>query len=156
MTSLSARLAAAGLTLPPPPRPGGSYDPVVVDGTLAHVSGQIALRDGELVANGIVGDGVDVETAQECARVCTLNALAALAGALDDPELSRVVRVLKVTVFVASAASFIGQPAVANAASELFVAALGDAGRHARSAVGVAALPRGTPVELDAVVRVRE
>jgi enamine deaminase RidA (YjgF/YER057c/UK114 family) len=155
VTTLADRLATVGLALPPAPRPGGSYDPVVVDGTLAHVSGQIARRDGELVARGVVGDDVDVETALECARVCALNALAALAGALADPELGRVARMLKVTVFVASATGFDQQPAVANAASELLVLALGEHGRHARSAVGAAALPRGTPVELDAVVRLR-
>lgn len=153
MTTLTKRLADAGLTLPDTPRPGGLYAPVVIDGTLAHVSGQVALRDGRLVASGVVGDDLDIETAQECARVCALNMLAALAGALDDPELSRVARVLKVNVFVASTSGFCHQPAVANAASELLVLALGDAGQHARSAVGVAALPRGTPVELDAIVR---
>jgi enamine deaminase RidA (YjgF/YER057c/UK114 family) len=155
VATLADRLAACGLSLPTPPRPGGSYEPVVVDGTLAHVSGQIALRDGALVATGIVGDSVDVETGRECARVCALNALAVLAAALDDRELTRVARVLKVMVFVASAPGFDQQPAIANAGSELFVTAFGDAGRHARSAVGVSALPRGTPVELDAIVRLR-
>jgi enamine deaminase RidA (YjgF/YER057c/UK114 family) len=153
--TLADRLATRGLSLPTPPSPGGSYERVVVDGALAYVSGQIALRDGALMATGIVGDSVDVETGRECARVCALNALAALASALDDRELTRVARVLKVTVFVASAPGFDQQPAIANAASELFVTAFGNAGRHARSAVGVSALPRGTPVELDAIVRLR-
>lgn len=155
MTALHDRLVALGLTLPPPSQPGGAYDPVVIDGSLAYLSGQVALRDGALVARGTVGDGVDLETAQECARACALNLLGTLAGALDDPGLERVDRVLKLTVFVASTPDFDRHPVVANAASELLVELLGEAGRHARSAVGVAALPRTTPVEIDAVFRLR-
>lgn len=155
MTDVSDRLAALGYTLPPPPKAGGSYDSVVVDGGVAYVAGQIAARDGELLATGIVGSTIDFNQACECARACALNTLSALVATLEDPALERVRRIAKLTVFVATGPEFDQHPAVANAASELLVAVLGEAGRHARSAVGVASLPRHTPVELDAVVHLR-
>jgi enamine deaminase RidA (YjgF/YER057c/UK114 family) len=152
--TIAARLQAAGLTLPGAPRAGGSYTPVLVHDGLAHVAGQVAFRDGELIARGRLGDEIDVDTGVECARTCLVNVLAALVDALGDPELTRVSQVLKLTVFVASAPGFDQQPVVANGASELLVEVLGDRGRHARSAVGVAMLPLSTPVEIDAVVAV--
>jgi len=148
----SDRLAELGLTLPPPPPPLPAFQAYVTDGDTIYVSGQIATRDGALVASGQLGAGVDLATGQDAARACAVNLLAQLqaaAGTLD------AVRVLKLTVFVASAVGFTDQPLVANGASELITAVLGEAGAHARSAVGVAGLPLGSPVEIEAVARRR-
>lgn len=151
------RLAALGLTLPTVVAPVGSYLPAVREGNLVWTSGQLPMVDGALAQTGLVGDGPDaevsVEQAADLARTCALNALAAVAsvliGGLDD-----VRRVVKVVGFVASAPGFTAQPAVVNGASDLLVAVLGDAGRHARSAVGVAGLPLGAPVEVELAVAV--
>jgi len=147
-----ARLAALGLALPPVAAPAAAYLPAVAHGDLVVVSGQLPLRDGALLATGLVGADVTLEAAQELARVCALNALAAaaaVAGGLD--ALTRVVRV---GVFVASAAGFTAQHLVANGASDLLAAVLGPGGRHARAAVGVAALPLDAPVEVEATFAV--
>ncbi|KJE24416.1 putative translation initiation inhibitor, yjgF family [Frankia torreyi] len=152
MTSPSARLAELGLTLPPVASPAGAYLPSIRDGDLVWTAGQLPLVDGRLVATGLVGEAVDAERAAELARIAALNALAAVAaqaGGLDG-----IVRIVKLVGFVASAAGFTAQPVVLNGASELFVDVFGDAGRHARSAVGVAALPLGAPVEVEVVARV--
>lgn len=154
----SERLAALGLTLPEVVAPVGSYVPAVREGDLVWTSGQLPLVDGRLPRTGLVGDGdgaeVSVADAAEFARTCALNALAAVAalllGGLDD-----VRRVVKVVGFVASAPGFTAHPQVVNGASDLLTAVLGDAGRHARSAVGVAGLPLGTPVEVELVCAVR-
>lgn len=154
----SERLAALGLTLPEVVAPVGSYVPAVREGDLVWTSGQLPLVDGRLPRTGLVGDGdgaeVSVADAAELARTCALNALAAVAalllGGLDD-----VRRVVKVVGFVASAPGFTAHPQVVNGASDLLTAVLGDAGRHARSAVGVAGLPLGTPVEVELVCAVR-
>lgn len=154
----SERLAALGLTLPEVVAPVGSYVPAVREGDLVWTSGQLPLVDGRLPRTGLVGDGdgaeVSVADAAEFARTCALNALAAVAalllGGLDD-----VRRVVKVVGFVASAPGFTARPQVVNGASDLLTAVLGDAGRHARSAVGVAGLPLGTPVEVELVCAVR-
>jgi enamine deaminase RidA (YjgF/YER057c/UK114 family) len=114
-------------------------------------SGQLPMRDGALLATGLVGADVDTDTAHECAARCALNALAALSGVCD---LDDVVRVVKVTGFVASAPGFTAQPAVVDGASAVMLAAFGDAGRHARAAVGVASLPLGAPVEVEIVVEI--
>jgi enamine deaminase RidA (YjgF/YER057c/UK114 family) len=124
----------------------------VQSGNLLYVSGQIASAGGELVAVGVCGRDVDLGTAQRCARQCALNVITQVKAAAG--ELSRVRRVVRLTVFVASDAGFTDQHLVANGASELIGAAFGDAGPHARAAVGVAALPNGSPVEVDAVVEV--
>lgn len=147
------RLDALGLKLPEPATPKFSYVPVVVHDGVAYVSGQLPWRDGALVATGRVDDGVGMDVAREAARMCVLQALAVLQAALGD--LDRVVRVLKVTGFVASAPDFVEQPQVIDAASQLLADVFGDSGRHARSAVGVAALPRGVPVEIEFVFAVR-
>lgn len=147
------RLDALGLTLPEPVTPKFSYVPVVVHDGVAYVSGQLPWRDGALVATGRVGDVVGMDIAREAARMCVMQALAVLQSALGD--LDRVVRVLKVTGFVASAPDFVEQPQVVDAASQLLADVFGDSGRHARSAVGVAALPRGVPVEIEFVFAVR-
>lgn len=119
-------------------------------GTVLYVSGQIPRRGGELVATGIVGKDVSIETARECARCCALNVLDAIAT--QAGSLAAVARVLKVTVFVAADATFMEHPQVADEASRTLVERLGERGKHARSAVGVASLPLGVPVEIEAVV----
>lgn len=149
--TVAERLASAGLTLPEAPAPVAVYVPGVRSGSHVFTSGQLPFVDGELAATGKVGDAVDTETAAACARQCALNALAVVAAQVD---LDQVVRVVKATVFVASATDFTDQAVVANGASELLGLALGDAGRHARSAVGVAVLPMDAPVEVELVVEV--
>ncbi len=144
------RLARLGLELPAPPAAVASFQPYVRTGTTVYVSGQIATRDGQLVATGRLGDGVDVATGQEAARACALNVLAQLHEAAGG-SLDAVARLVKLTVFVASTAEFTGQPQVADGASQLLVEVLGPAGAHARSAVGVTALPLGSPVEVEAI-----
>jgi enamine deaminase RidA (YjgF/YER057c/UK114 family) len=152
MATPEERLAELGITLPAAPPPAASYVPFVRSGSLLFTAGQVAVRDGELVATGLLGDGVDVATGQSCARQCAINVLAQLQAALGD--LARVQRVVKITVFVASAPGFVEQHLVANGASELLAEVFGDAGVHARSAVGAASLPTGTPVEVEAIVEV--
>jgi len=147
------RLTRLGLSLPDPPPALFTFEPFVHSGDMVYASGQIATRDGQLVATGRVGAEVDLATGREAARVCALNVLAQLraaAGSLDNID-----RLVKITVFVASADDFTQQSQVANGASELFIDVLGPAGRHARSAVGVAALPLGTPVEIEATAILR-
>ena len=154
--SATARLAALGLALPEVATPVGTYVPAKRIGDLVHTSGQLPLVEGDLLAVGLVGQragDVTPERATECARVSALNALAAaaqVAGGLDNIE-----SVVKITGFVASAPGFTAQPAVINGASSLMVEVFGEAGRHARSAVGVAALPLGAPVEVEITVAVR-
>lgn len=150
--SIEARLRELGLTLPAPRAPAFAYVPVVVEGGLAWVSGQLPWRGEALGATGKLGAAVDLATGQDCARLCLLNGLAVLRDALGS--LDRVRRVVKLTGFVASAAGFADQPKVIDAASTLLVGILGDAGRHARSAVGVAELPRDVPVEIEFVAAV--
>ncbi|MFF3440753.1 RidA family protein [Streptosporangium sp. NPDC002721] len=147
------RLAELGLTLPEVVPPLAAYVPAVRSGDHVYTSGQLPIVDGKLVATGKVGAEVDVEDAYELARVCALNALAAVASAAGG--LSNIVRVVKVVGFVASAPGFTGQPQVVNGASDLLAAVLGEAGRHARSAVGVAVLPLDAPVEVEVIAEVR-
>ena len=147
-----ARLAELGLTLPEVVRPLAAYVPAVRTGSYVYVSGQLPMVNGELPATGKVGAEVDVAQAKALARGCALNALAAAAAAAGG--LDAITRIVKVTGFVASAPDFTDQPLVVNGASELLVEVFGDAGRHARSAVGVAALPRDTPVEVELIAEV--
>ena len=147
----AGRLAALGLVLPAVAAPVGSYVPAVRTGDLVMTSGQLPLRDGALTATGLVGADVTPEQAYDAARQCALNALAAVDSLVG---LDTVLRVVKVTGYVASAAGFTGQPAVLNGASELLTEVFGEQGRHARAAVGVAALPLGAPVEVELVVEV--
>ncbi|WP_440067810.1 RidA family protein [Streptosporangium sp. OZ121] len=147
------RLAELGLTLPEVVPPLAAYVPAVRSGDHVHTSGQLPIVDGKLVATGKVGAEVDVEDAYELARACALNALAAVAS--EAGGLSNIVRIVKVVGFVASAPGFTGQPQVVNGASDLLAAVLGDAGRHARSAVGVAVLPLDAPVEVEVIAEVR-
>ncbi len=151
--SVLGRLRDLGLELPAPPRPVANYVPVVVAGGLAFVSGQVATEGGAVLHPGRLGAEVRVEEGREAARRCALQALAALREELGGFE--RLERILQVTVFVASAPGFTEQPQVANGASDLLVDVLGEAGRHARAAVGVAELPLGAPVEVAMVASVR-
>lgn len=152
MAAPSVVLAADGLSLPEVPAAAGAYVPAVRSGSLVFTAGQLPLRDGELVAQGVVGSSVSPERARECAAQSALNALAAAADVLGS--LDRVTRVVKVVGFVASAPGFAGQAGIVDGASELLGRVFGERGRHARSAVGVAALPLGAPVEVELVLEV--
>jgi len=151
MTDPHARLAELGLELPAVTPPVAAYIPAVRSGNHVYVSGQVPMADGKLLATGKVGAEVSPEQAKELAARCALNAIAAVDALVG---LDRVVRVVKVVGFVASAEGFTGQPGVINGASELFGAVFGEAGRHARSAVGVFELPLGAPVEVEVIVEV--
>ena len=151
--SARERLAELGLELPPVVPPVASYVPAVRSGDLVFTSGQLPSVEGRLTATGKVGAEVSPDTAAECARLAALNALAAVAAEVGGLE--GVARVVKVVVFVASDPGFTGQAQVANGASELIGSVLGDAGRHARSAVGTVVLPLDSPVEVELVVEVR-
>ena len=153
MTDPYTKLAELGLQLPPVTPPVAAYVPAVKSGNQVYVSGQLPMVDGKLLATGKVGGEVAPEEAKELAARCALNALAAI----DDlVGLEKVRKIVKVGGFVASASGFTGQPGVINGASELFGAIFGEAGRHARSAVGVAELPLGAPVEVDVIVEVTD
>jgi enamine deaminase RidA (YjgF/YER057c/UK114 family) len=152
MSSALTRLAELGLELPPVVAPLAAYVPAVRTGSLVYTSGQVPFRDGKLAATGKVGAEITADDAADLARTCALNALAAVH---DLVGLDSVVRVVKVLGFVASAPDFTGQPGVINGASELLGDVFGDAGAHARSAVGVAVLPLDAPVEVELIVEVR-
>ncbi len=146
------RLKEMGIALPEPPSPVGAYVPYVRSGDLLFISGQIPLQGGELIHRGKVGAEVSLEEGQACARLCFLNALAQARAALGD--LDRVRRVVRLTGFVTCAEGFTDQAAVVNGASELSVELFGEAGRHARLAVGVWELPLGASVELEVILEV--
>ncbi len=152
MSGPEERLAELGLSLPAVVPPVAAYVPAVRSGSLVWTSGQLPMVEGKMPATGKVGAEVDADQAKELARTCALNALAAIKAEVGD--LSAVRRVVKVVGFVASAPEFTGQPGVVNGASELLGEVFGDAGRHARSAVGVVALPLDAPVEVELVVEV--
>ena len=149
MSKLDERLAELGITIPPIAKPVAAYVPAVVTGNLVFTSGQLPFVDGALSATGKVGAEVDPETAKQMARICVLNGLAAAHGVIGS--LDRITRVVKVVGFVASDPSFTGQPGVINGASELLGEIFGDAGAHARSAVGLTVLPLDAPVEIEFV-----
>ena len=155
MGLLSKRLQTLGIELPTPREPAFSYNAVVIDNGLAWVSGQLPWlgNSDSLVHSGRLGEKVNVTEGKSCARACILNGLAVLEEASGD--LDRVERIVKLVGYVASATDFQQQPKVIDAASNLLVEIFGDAGTHARSAVGVAQLPRGAPVEIELVVRLR-
>ena len=146
-----SRLAELGLTLPQVVPPVAAYVPAVQSGKYVYVSGQLPMVDGKLPVTGKVGAEVTAERGAELARTCALNALAAIDALVG---LGQIVKIVKVTGFVASAAGFTGQPTVINGASELFGEVLGELGRHARSAIGVAELPLGAPVEVEVIAEV--
>ena len=151
MSTPRERLAELGVNLPPVTPPVAAYIPAVRTGNHVYVSGQVPVADGKVLATGKVGGEVTPEQAKELAARCALNILAAVDALVG---LDHVVRVVKVVGFVASADGFTGQPAVINGASEFFVDVFGEAGRHARSAIGVFELPLGVPVEVEAIFEV--
>jgi len=152
--SIETRLSELGITLPAPAAPVAAYVPAVeVDGLL-HVSGQLPFREDGSFYKGRLGEDVDLATGAEAAKRCGIMLIAQIKAALGG-DLERVVRIVKLGAFISSAATFTDQPKVANGASELMVAVFGDAGRHARSAVGVPVLPLGAAVEIDAIVAIR-
>lgn len=145
--SAEARLQELGIELPPPPAAAGLYAAVVQTGALLFVAGQVPVAGGKVMRQGKCGAEVSIEEGQELARLCTLNALAAVRQHLGS--LDRVTKVVRVGGFVASASGFTDQPKVVNGASQLLIDIFGEAGRHARAAVGVAELPLGVPVEVE-------
>lgn len=145
-------LVGEAVVAPIPPNAAASYVPVVRTGRLAMTSGQLPLSDGELVATGMLGSQVSIPEAQEAAKVCAINVLSQMRTAIGDLE--KIVRLVKITVFVASAPGFDQQHIVANGASEFLAAALGEKGAHARSAVGVAGLPLNAAVEVEAIFEI--
>lgn len=152
MSRVEDRLAELGLSVPAVTAPVAAYVPALRNGELVWTSGQLPFVDGALVATGKVGADVEPDAAADLARLCALNGLAAIKAEIGD--LDAVVRVVKVVGFVASVPSFFGQPAVINGASNLLGEIFGDAGTHARSAVGVAVLPMDAPVEVELIVQV--
>ena len=152
MSTPEEKLAELGLSVPEVAKPVAAYVPAVRSGNYVFTSGQLPMKSGELMATGKVGGEVTLEEAVACAQQCALNAIAAVRAELGD--LSLVRRVVKVVAFVASTPDFTGQPQVANGASELFGKVFGDAGVHARSAVGVPVLPLDSPVEVEILVEV--
>jgi enamine deaminase RidA (YjgF/YER057c/UK114 family) len=152
MSTPEQRLAELGLVLPDVVTPLASYVPAVRSGSYVYTSGQVPIVNGQMAVTGKVGADVDAETAKAAARTCALNALAAVRALTGD--LSAVTRIVKVVGYVASTPDFTGQPAVVNGASDLLGEVFGDAGAHARSAVGVVSLPLDAPVEVELVVEV--
>lgn len=147
--TIQNRLAALGVTLPAAAAPAANYVPFAQSGKLILTSGQLPLSEGKLVATGLLGRELDVAAGREAAKHCAINVLAQLQAATGDLE--RIARLVKITVFVASTADFTEQHLVANGASDFLVEVLGEAGRHARSAVGMASLPLNAPVEVEAI-----
>lgn len=148
----SSRLAELGIELPEVVPPVASYVPAVQSGSYVYTAGQLPMVNGEMLAVGKVGSSVNEEQARECARACALNAVAAVVSVIGD--IDRIRRIVKVVGFVASDPTFAGQPAVVNGASDILGEIFGDAGIHARSAVGVAVLPKDAPVEVEMIVEV--
>ena len=155
MATVESRLKNLGLTLSTPPKPVASYVPYTISGNQVFVSGQVPVSDGALKYVGKLGADFSVEVGQAAAQLCAINILSVLKEACGG-DLERVVRVLKVNVFVNATPDYDKQPEVANGASDLFVAVFGDAGRHARAAVGMGSLPRGVAVEVDAVFEISD
>jgi len=155
MPIIDARLKELGITLARPPKPVASYVPFTISGNQVFISGQVPISDGALKYVGKLGVDFSVEVGQAAAQLCAINILSVLREACEG-NLDRVVRCLKVNVFVNATPDYDKQPEVANGASDLFVAVFGDAGRHARAAGGVGALPRGVAVEVDAVFEISD
>lgn len=157
-TGPESRLQALGIQLPEPPKPVAAYVPFKISGNVLYVSGQIPLRAGTMLARGKVGDTINLETAIECARQCTLNGLAVMRAGIaasGKPDgLDHVRQVIRVGCFVACIPGFTDHPKVANGASELLVEIFGDRGRHARAAVGAPSLPLDAPVEIEFAVEI--
>ena len=152
--SFETQVTALGLVLPAPPKPVATYIPVVQTGNLLFLSGMIPLQGGMLIMAGKLSKDISVEQGYEAAKICVLNALAVIRQHLGT--LDRVKQVVKLVGYVASAEGFVQQPAVINGASDLLVKIFGDAGRHARVAVGAAALPLNAPVEIELIVQISD
>jgi enamine deaminase RidA (YjgF/YER057c/UK114 family) len=150
MGNFEQRIQELGLTLPPVAAPAGAYLPAIVSGNLVFTAGQIPLVDGKLMATGKIGAELTAEQGKEIAQRCALNAVAAVKSVIGD--LDRITRIVKVVGFVASTPDFTAQPTVINGASEFLQEVFGEIGKHARSAVGVAALPLDAPVEIELIV----
>lgn len=150
--TIQNRLDALGVQLPVAAAPAANYVPYVINGALVLTAGQLPLKDGALVSRGLLGRDLDVAAGKDAARWCAINILAQVKAAIGDLE--NIGRLLKITVFVASTPDFTEQHLVANGASDFLVEALGERGKHARSAVGVASLPLNAPVEIEAIVEV--
>jgi enamine deaminase RidA (YjgF/YER057c/UK114 family) len=154
MSKVEGRLAALGLAVPTPAKPVAAYVPTARTGNLVFTAGQIPIVEGQLKYKGKLGLEISIEQGYDSARICALNCLGAIKAEIGS--LDKVTRVVKVTGFVAAAQGFTDEPKVINGASELLVAAFGEAGKHARSAVGVAELPMGVPTEVEMIVEVAE
>ncbi len=154
MPVIAARLKELGITLPKPPTPVASYVPFTISGNLVFISGQVPLADGALKYVGKLGVDFSVEMGQAAAQLCAINVLSVLRMACDG-HLGRVVRCLRVGVFVNAAPDYTQHPEVGNGASDLIAAVFGDAGKHARAAIGVGSLPRGVAVEVDAIFEIK-
>ncbi|MCY0146710.1 RidA family protein [Hoeflea sp. G2-23] len=152
--SIQSRLDARNIVLPEAAAPAANYLPYVISGSLLFVSGQLPLKNGALTATGLLGRDLDVATAEKAAELCAINILAQAKAALGG-DLDRIVRVVKLGGFVASEPSFTDQHLVINGASNLIAEILGDAGKHARAAVGTASLPLNAAVEVDAIIEIR-
>ncbi|MCX7281947.1 MAG: RidA family protein [Alphaproteobacteria bacterium] len=154
MSVIDARLKTLGINLSTPPAPVAAYVPFTRSGNIVYISGQVPLSDGALKYVGKIGGDFSVEMGQAAAQLCAINVLSVLKVACEG-DLDRVVQCLRVTVFVNATPDYDKQPEVANGASDLFAAVFGDAGKHARAAVGVVSLPRGVAVEVDAIFEIK-
>jgi enamine deaminase RidA (YjgF/YER057c/UK114 family) len=152
MSIVEEQLSKIGLKLPETPKPVAAYIPAKQSGKLVFTAGQLPMVNGELISKGLLGQDVEVEDANKAARVCTLNALAAIKGVIGD--LDRIKQIVRVVGYVASVPTFTQQPAVVNGASELLLEIFGEAGKHARSAVGMTVLPLNASVEIELTVEV--
>jgi enamine deaminase RidA (YjgF/YER057c/UK114 family) len=153
MSRVEDRIKSLGLVLPEVPAPLAAYIPAKKTGQVIFTAGQLPLLKGELICKGLLGQDVDIEQAYQAARICTLNALAAIKGVVKD--LDQIVQVVRVVGYVASTSTFTQQPAIVNGASELLLEIFGEVGKHARSAVGVASLPLNASVEIELTVEVK-
>jgi enamine deaminase RidA (YjgF/YER057c/UK114 family) len=152
MGKIETSLSKLNLLLPEAPKPVAAYIPAKQSGKLVFTAGQLPMVNGELISKGLLGQDVDVEEANKAARICTLNALAAIKGVIGD--LDRIKQIVRVVGYVASVPTFTQQPAVVNGASELLLEIFGESGKHARSAVGMAVLPLNASVEIELTVEV--
>ncbi len=152
-SEIASRLSNLGITLPEAAAPAANYVPYKISGGVLYISGQLPTENGALAATGLVGSDVDLDLAKRAAELCAINLLAQASAALDG-DLSRIKQVIKINGFVASAPGFTNQHLVINGASDLFVGVLGEAGKHARAAVGMAALPMNAAVEIDAMMEI--
>ena len=153
MNEIESRLKSAGVILPEAPKPVAAYVPAKKVGNLVFTAGQLPMVNGELISKGLLGQDVEIEEANKAARICTINALAAIKGVIGD--LDQIQQIVRVVGYVASVPTFTQQPAVVNGASELLLEIFGDNGKHARSAVGMAVLPLNASVEIELTVEIK-